>query len=282
MEHTYLRTNGIRLHVMQAGPPDGPLVILLHGFPEFWYGWRRQVEPLVQAGFRVLVPDQRGYNLSDAPAGIAAYRLGELVADVTGLIDAQGQEKVYLAGHDWGGIGAWSLALWRPRRVERLAILNGPHPVVMMRALQSNPRQILRSLYALFFQTPRLPEALLRNNDWELVEAAMVRSANAGSFTAADLEQYRRAWWRPGAFTAMLNWYRAALRYPPSFPHPRLSLPTLVLWGLRDAALGRELVQPCLDLCDRGEAVFFENASHWVQHDEAEAVSRALVAFFHS
>lgn len=282
MEHTYLPTNGIRLHTVQAGPEDGPLVILLHGFPDLWYGWRGQIEPLARAGFRVLAPDQRGYNLSDKPAEIQSYRLKALVADVTGLIDALGREKAYLAGHDWGGLVAWSAALWQPKRVERLAILNVPHPEVMRRALRTNPRQILRSTYALFFQIPRLPEAVMRNNDWALVARSMLRNARAGSFKEQDLERYRRAWWRRGAFTAMLNWYRAALWYPPRYLRPRLSIPTLMLWGANDPALGIELVQPSIELCARGKAVVFERAGHWVQRDEAAAINRALVEFFSS
>ena len=144
-EHHFIQTNGITLHTVMAGPVDGPVVILLHGFPEFWFGWRRQIPALAGAGFRVWVPDQRGYNLSDKPKGVVAYRLEALGADILGLINATGQERVYLAGHDWGAMVAWWVALNAPERLRRLAILNVPHPYVMRKHLLADPRQRARS-----------------------------------------------------------------------------------------------------------------------------------------
>ena len=129
LRHLTLATHGVRLHAVEAGPEDGPLLILLHGFPEFWYGWRRQIGPLAAAGFRVLVPDQRGYNTSDKPRSVAAYGLDELALDVVGLIDATGVEKACVVGHDWGGVVGWWLGVRYPQRIERLALLNIPHPL---------------------------------------------------------------------------------------------------------------------------------------------------------
>ena len=281
VEHAYIETNGIRLHVAQAGPADGPLVILLHGFPEFWYGWRRQIEPLARAGYRVWAPDQRGYNLSDKPQGLAAYDIAELARDVVGLIDASGRQKCFLAGHDWGAAVAWTVAQSYPERIEKLAILNVPHPAVMFRTLRSSPAQLRKSWYMFFFQIPLLPEAMLRTNDWAGAVEMLRRSSLPGSFTEQDFEQYRQAWWRKGAFTSMLNWYRAVIQHPPAMPaDPRLRLPTLVLWGKRDIALSHEMAQPSIDLCEDGQLIFFENATHWVQHDEAEAVTAYLIGFF--
>ena len=281
IEHHYIETNGIRLHVAQAGPADGPLVILLHGFPEFWYGWRRQIEPLARAGYRVWAPDQRGYNLSDKPQGLAAYDIAELARDVVGLIDASGRQKCFLAGHDWGAAVAWTVAQSYPERIEKLAILNVPHPAVMFRTLRSSPAQLRKSWYMFFFQIPLLPEAMLRTNDWAGAVEMLRRSSLPGSFTEQDFEQYRQAWWRKGAFTSMLNWYRAIIQHPPAMPaDPRLRLPTLVLWGKRDIALSHEMAQPSIDLCEDGQLIFFENATHWVQHDEAEAVTAYLIGFF--
>ena len=128
VEFLPLRTNGITLHAAAAGPAEGKLVILLHGFPEFWYGWRHQIAPLAASGLRILAPDQRGYNLSDKPAGIAAYRLDTLADDVIGLADALGREHFAVVGHDWGGVVAWRLAARNPERVTRAVILNAPHP----------------------------------------------------------------------------------------------------------------------------------------------------------
>jgi pimeloyl-ACP methyl ester carboxylesterase len=281
LEHVFLPTNGIRLHVVQSGSRYGDLVILLHGFPEFWYGWRRQIQPLANAGLRVWVPDQRGYNLSDKPRGLDAYKLDELAKDIVGLMDAAGADKCYLAGHDWGAAVAWWVAFHYPERLHKLAILNVPHPAVMMQTLSNSITQLKKSWYMFFFQIPFLPEAILRNNDWELVEKMMKTGSNPGSFNTADLEQYRHAWWRKNAITSMLNWYRAVIQKPPDLKgNLRIQVPTLILWGTNDIALGREMARPSLDLCDHGKLVFFEQSSHWVQHDESETVNKYLLDFF--
>jgi pimeloyl-ACP methyl ester carboxylesterase len=281
LEHTRILTNGVNLHVIVAGPPEGRPVILLHGFPEFWRGWIKQIEPLARAGYRVIVPDQRGYNLSDKPRAVGAYRLEELVADIVGLMDHFGYAKVALAGHDWGAAVAWSVALAYPGRVDRLAILNVPHPAVMLKFLASSPRQMLKSWYIGFFQIPGLADWLLGANNCARLTQLMLHSGRAGSFTPQDLAEYQKAWSRPGAVTAMINWYRALLRYrAPAAAEARVRVPTLVLWGKRDAALSAEMAPPSVALCDDGRLIFFESATHWVQHDEAEAVSRHLLEFF--
>ncbi len=283
LEHVILPTNGIRLHVVQSGSRYGSLVILLHGFPEFWYGWRRQIQPLAEAGFRVWAPDQRGYNLSDKPNSTAAYRFDELARDVVGLIDVAGVDKCYLAGHDWGAAVAWWVALRYPERLHKLAILNVPHPAVMMKTLFTSLSQLRRSWYMFFFQIPFLSEAILRNQDWSPVVKMLTAGSRPGSFTADDIDLYRQAWWRKNAFTSMINWYRAALQMPPDMGGSlRIQVPTLMLWGAQDLALGREMAQPSLDLCDHGKLVFFEESSHWVQLDEAQAVNQRLVEFFSS
>jgi epoxide hydrolase 4 len=276
-------TNGVGLHVVQAGPDQGPLVILLHGFPEFWRGWIKQIGPLAQAGWRVWAPDQRGYNLSDKPKGLAAYQIETLAKDVLGLIEASGREKACLVGHDWGAAVAWWVALRYPEKVARLAILNVPHPVVMIRTLRTNRAQLRKSWYIFFFQIPFLPEALTRRNDWAFAVRSLKGSSRRGTFNDDDIREYRRAWGRKNAFHSMLNWYRAAVQRPPKTPpDPRIHLPTLVLWGEKDRFLGREMVQPSLDLCDDGRVLFFEQATHWVQHEEPEKVNSLLIDFFES
>jgi epoxide hydrolase 4 len=277
----YVKTNRIILHVVQDGPPDGPPVVLLHGFPEFWYGWRSQIPALVSAGYRVWAPDQRGYNLSDKPKGVGAYDLDQLAADVIGLIDNAGQSKASIVGHDWGGMVAWWLALKYPTRLERLAILNAPHPTAFVRHIRRSPAQLRRSLYAAFFQIPWLPETLLRRNNWRSLVSALRRTSRPETFTDADLDKYREAWSQPGAITAMLNWYRAARRLPAKVKQapPRNAIPTLVIWGAKDFALGRELAQRSIDLCNDGRVVFLENASHWVQHEEPDRVNTLLQDF---
>lgn len=281
LTHATISTNGVQLHVVQAGPEDGPLVILLHGFPEFWYGWRHQIDALAAAGFRVWVPDQRGYNRSEKPTAIAAYRLNELAEDVVGLIDAAGTEKAHaVIGHDWGAAVAWWLALHRPEKLARLGILNVPHPAVMVKTLRAQPRQLLKSWYIFFFQIPHLPEFLIRQNYWEGAVQMLKGSGKPTTFQPVDFDHYRTAWSQPGAFTAMLNWYRAAVKKPTTLTRSRrVTVPTLMLWGAQDVALERTMAWESIQLCDRGQLLVFEQATHWVQHDEPAAVNAALLAF---
>lgn len=279
--HRTITTNGIRLHAVEAGSAGGPLVILLHGFPEFWYGWHRQIEPLAAAGFHVLAPDQRGYNLSDKPQKIAAYNLDLLACDVVGLIEEAGAGKARVVGHDWGGAVAWWLGIKHPERLEKLALLNVPHPLVMRRAVRQDPVQRKKSSYIFYFQLPWLPERSFRADGFARGVKSLRGSSRPGTFSDADLALYREAWSQPGAVRSMLHWYRASLRARPQPPaSPRVSVPTLLLWGARDRFLGRELAPPSIDLCDHGRLEFLEEASHWIQHEEAERVNRELVGFF--
>ncbi|XWW44730.1 alpha/beta hydrolase [Fibrella sp. USSR17] len=281
----FIDTNGVRLHVMEQGPADGPLVILLHGFPEFWYGWRAQIEVLAGAGFRVWAPDQRGYNLSSKPVGIANYTIDKLTADVIGLIDAAGREKATVIGHDWGAVVAWWLGATYPHRLHRLVCLNVPHYAVMLRFLRLSPRQLLHSWYAGFFQIPWLPEWLTKRGNWWLMTRALQRTSRPGTFTDADLTAYREAWAQTGptgdtAFKTMVNWYRAfARRRPPLPASDQIPVPTLLIWGAKDAFLIRDMAQPSIDLCPQGKLVFVEEATHWVQHEEADLVNRLLIGF---
>lgn len=280
LEHTIIATNGIRLHVVEAGPPDGAPVILLHGFPEFWYGWRHQIPALVEGGFRVFAPDQRGYNLSDKPDAISAYNLDELARDVIGLIDSTGHPKVHLIGHDWGAAVAWWTAMHYPDRLNKLAILNVPHMSVMFKALRTNPAQMLRSWYIAFFQIPRLPEFMILSGDAMAGISALLRTSNPGSFTDHDIPHYIHAWKQPGAMTAMLNWYRAIVRYPPPpAADSRIHVPTRIIWGKNDVALTAQMAAQSLEYCNDGQLTMLENATHWVQHDQPERVNHLLLEF---
>jgi pimeloyl-ACP methyl ester carboxylesterase len=283
MDRRYIETNGIRLNVVQDGPEHGPLVILLHGFPEFSYGWRHQIPYLASAGYLVWAPDQRGYNLSDKPAGIAAYCLDELADDVIGLMDAAGREQVFLVGHDWGAAVAWWVAARYPDRLEKLVILNVPHGSVMQKNLRSNFSQMRKSWYMFFYQLPWLPEALAKRRNWKMVVEALTKTSRTGTFTASDLELYRQAWSQPNAFRSMVNWYRAMMRKPPKArASRRIRVPTLLIWGAQDKFLGQEMAQPSIDRCDDGRLVFIEEATHWVQHEEAERVNQLMDAFLRS
>jgi pimeloyl-ACP methyl ester carboxylesterase len=280
-ESTYIETNGIKLHVVMAGPKDGQPVFLLHGFPEFWRGWSHQIEPLAEAGYRVIVPDQRGYNLSDKPKGVKAYTLDKLANDILGLMDALGYEKANLIGHDWGAVVAWAFAIWYPERLHKLGILNVPHPTVMMNFLRrGDPEQLRRSWYVFAFQIPWLPEYFLRVNDWRNAVRVLRGSGKIHTFTNEDIAEYKKAWSQPGAMIAMINWYRAIGRHRPKMPQgSRVKAPTLMMWGMQDVALSHRMARPSMDYCEDGKLVYFEDATHWVQHDEAEAVNQLLIEF---
>jgi epoxide hydrolase 4 len=280
LEHSYINTNGIRLHLVQAGPKSGPPVVLLHGFPENWRCWIRQLPGLVQAGCRVIVPDQRGYNLSNKPKGVEAYCSEALVEDISGLIKTLDYQKVNLVGHDVGALVAWMLAIKHPEQLHRLGIINVAHPAVMRRFLQRDFEQMRRSLYALFFQLPWLPETIMRLGNWRIAASGLRRSGKHNAFTDEDIEKYREAWSQPGAMTAMLNWYRAVARYPPEISNGmRVTVRTLILWGAKDVALSRRMARPSLDYCEDGNLIFFPDASHWVQREEAEEVTKHLLEF---
>ncbi len=280
MDHQFIETNGIRLRVVQAGPAEGPLVILLHGFPEFWYSWRRQIPYLASAGYRVWAPDQRGYNLSDKPDGITEYTIDLLAADVIGLMDAANQKQAFLVGHDWGAAVAWWVAAKYPDRLAKMVVLNVPHGAVMKKHLRRNLAQLRRSWYMFFFQVPWLPETLARLQNWNIPAQALKDSSRPGTFTNSDLDQYRQAWSQPKAYRSMLNWYRAIIQKPPTPPaNPRITVPTLLIWGAQDRFLGLEMAQPSIDLCYDGRLVFIEEATHWVQHEEAERVNELIDTF---
>ncbi len=280
VENLSFENGDVGLHAVAAGPPGGPAVILLHGFPEFWYGWHRQIEPLAAAGFRVIVPDQRGYNLSSKPSGVADYSLTALVSDVIAIADQLGQEKILLAGHDWGAAVAWGAALLHPRRVAKLAILNVPHPAVMRRYLTNNRRQLRRSWYIFFFQLPYFPEAFLSASNFRKGIASLAGSSRPGTFSPDDLAQYRAAWSQPGALTGMINWYRALFRTRARFPDKTVRVPTRILWGERDDFLLAEMAHESLRYCTNAELFTFANATHWLQHEEPARVSELLIDFF--
>ncbi len=280
IEHQLIETNGVTLHVATAGPPDGKLVLLLHGFPEYWYGWRHQIPVLAAAGFRVVVPDQRGFNESERPEGVTQYATAELAADAAGLIRAFGRESAFVVGHDFGATVAWWLSLTEPSMVERLVILNVPHPRVFQKALRGSLRQMRKSWYILLFQIPRLPEALLSRNDMASLASSLRSSAKPTSFTDDDIERYIGVWRPAGALTAMLNWYRAALRHQPPAPKSwRIGMPALIIWGAEDIALDLSLAQQSLDMCDDGRLVVIDDATHWVQHDAIDRVNAELLSF---
>ena len=278
--HDFIHIGDVTLHVVFTGPADGPPVVLLHGFPEFWYGWRHQIPALANAGYRVIVPDQRGYNLSDKPKRVRDYRHDRLVRDIIQLIDVLNVPTVSLIGHDWGGAVAWGVAARHADRIERLIVLNCPHPAVMYRHLRRKPRQMLRSWYIGWFQVPWLPEITMRLWNWRLLTRVLLKMSSRGSFTEDDLSVYREAWSQPGAITAMVDWYRALVRARGASPIPdQIISPTLLIWGERDNALGKELTPDSIALCDNGKLEYLPQAGHFVQHDAPGEVNRLILDF---
>jgi pimeloyl-ACP methyl ester carboxylesterase len=270
---------GLSLHLVEAGDAGNPLVILLHGFPEFWWAWRHQITPLAEAGYHVIAPDLRGYNTSDAPQEVAAYTLDILAADVVALADAYGAQRFHLVGHDWGAVIGWWVAATYPQRLERVVLLDGPHPDVWARQALKHPTQALRSTYVAFFQLPCLPEAALGSFDFAGLKTMIQHSARPGAFEPGALDRYAAAWAHPGSLSAMLNYYRA-MRMRPSRDAPaRITPPTLILWAGNDLFLERHVAEACLALCDHGQLAFVEGASHWLHLERPDQVNPPILAW---
>jgi pimeloyl-ACP methyl ester carboxylesterase len=272
-------TNGISLHVAQAGRIGDPLLLLLHGFPEYWETWRDYMTTFAAAGFHVVVPDQRGYNLSDKPSGSEAYDLDRLGADVVGLADHFERRRFTVVGHDWGGAVGWWIATFQPERLESLVVMNAPHPSVWREAMRSNPAQRRRSRYVALLRLPWLPELLLRRNHFAALVRGLEERADDG-LTQAELDRYRAAWAAPGALTAMINWYRAFMRRDERLSSGlRIKLPVLLIWGEQDPYGVRELAEDSLRLCENGRCIYLPGASHWVHHDARQRCCEAVLDF---
>lgn len=274
-----LPAQGLNLEVAETGPAEGPLVILLHGFPDLWQGWHFQIEPLTTAGFRLLLPNLRGYGESDKPRGIAAYDLDRLAEDIVALADSQGRDKFHLVGHDWGGIVAWWVAARFPDRVERLAVLAAPHPGIFKTYLLRHPMQILRSWYIGSFQIPWLPETILRAKNYALLKKAVESTSLPGTFDESDWRYLIAGWSQPGALTGMLNYYRAITRRREASLRLPIPMPTLILFGRHDPAEEPGLAQASKAMCDEARVVELEEARHWIQREEAERVNEELLLF---
>jgi pimeloyl-ACP methyl ester carboxylesterase len=275
-----IRTNGVDLHVVEAGPLDGPVVVLLHGFPEFWYAWKHYLNSLAAAGHRIIVPDQRGYNLSAHPPGVAPYNIEKLAADVVGLIDAAGRQRAVLVGHDWGGYVAWWTAARYPSRIERLVTINCPHPRTLFLRVLMDPRQMVKSWYMLVLQIPWLPEWILSYRAFAVMRWFLRWSGDDGPMSADDQASYVEAWSRPQALTTMINWYRAAFRTRPiTLGDARITAPVLLIWGEGDRFLGRSLAEASMGYCDAGHLTYVSGATHWVHHEKPKVLDQLILRF---
>jgi len=272
VEHFEMKGDGVLLHCAAMGPPEGPLVLLLHGFPECWIAWRYQLPALAAAGFRAVAPDLRGYGKSDKPGGVAAYRIESLVRDVDRLIAGLGRERADLVGHDWGGHVAWHVAMWNPERVRKLAVLNVPHPERMLRGLRTL-RQLRKSWYLFFFQLPILPERFVSPR--RLRDGLRHAPARKGAYDEADLDAIVEA---VGDRSGPIHYYRAAARYRSPRWRPVMA-ETLVIWGQRDNALGEELAEPDRRWVPRYRLERIAEATHWVMADAPDRVNALLLSF---
>ncbi|HKJ25508.1 MAG TPA: alpha/beta fold hydrolase [Myxococcota bacterium] len=270
---------GVRLHVVEAGPPDGPLVLLLHGFPEMWWTWHAHVASLAHAGFRVLAPDLRGFDASDKPGPVEAYRSEALRADVVALIESAGERDALVAAHDFGAIVAWDLALHEPERLRRMVVFNVGHPLAWIPPEERGEEQV--NWFRVFFQIPVLPELVGPFGDWWLMAKNLRDSSRPGTFDEPVMSYYKQAWARPGAFGAMIDWYRAAYRYRDEIdPDAKVDVPTRIVFGMKDVFNDPGSGPRSLAHCTRCEFVPFEGAGHWLLNEEPEATARLILEHF--
>jgi len=278
IEEHYHKVNGISLHTVEAGDIKGDYMIFLHGFPEFWYGWKSQIAFFAQKGYRVIVPDQRGYNLSSKPAGVKCYCLQNLVGDIATLVRQLTDKKVVLVGHDWGGGVAWQLARHHPQLIGHLIIINMPHLEVFNRTLKRNVAQMFRSSYAGFFQIPILPEWISRAFDFTLLQRSMLKTSKEGTFSKEDMAAYKKAWQQPHALAAMINWYRA-YKYNTLPTSGTIQVPVLLIWGKKDQFLLPQMAQDSIAKCINGKLVMVADATHWIHHEQPELVNTLIYEF---
>ncbi len=281
LEHRFAAVNGIHLHyVIQGNGPE--LVVLLHGWPEFWYSWRYQL-PVLAEKYTVVAPDLRGFNLSDKPEGHEQYQTKHVIKDIYELVRHLGFEQCYVVGHDWGGAVAWHFATAYPEMTKKLAILNCPHPKLMLSNLVTNPKQLRRSWYMMGFQIPVLPELILGQILEKFYEANMRGwMFNPQNMTDQDLKLYVQAYREKDALTTSINYYRAGLRcgIDPDLKKKKVKVPVRVIWGKNDKALGVELNDKIHEVVDaRHEVVYIDNCSHWTQIDHPERVNELLLEF---
>jgi pimeloyl-ACP methyl ester carboxylesterase len=291
MQSQFAEVNGVRLHYMTAG--QGRLIMFLHGFPEFWYAWKKQLAHFSH-DYQAVAPDMRGYNLSSKPADVAQYELKLLVEDVCALAEHLGHKRFVLAGHDWGGVVAWAFAAARPKCLDKLVIINAPHPAVFDRELRQNPAQQQASQYMLVFRTPAAEQMLSAGNFSALDHTLLQPGIQQGYFGPEDREAYLQAWSQQGALTGGLNYYRAAHAGPPAEPEQRseelaaqvkglkIEVPTLVIWGEKDPYLltgnlnGLEQYVPELTVRR------VPDGSHWVIHEQPELINSYIREFMES
>ncbi|MDT7814048.1 MAG: epoxide hydrolase 4 [Acidobacteriaceae bacterium] len=287
-KHAFAEVNGVRLHYVTTG--KGKLIMFVHGFPEFWYEWKNQLAEFGR-NYQAVAPDMRGYNLSSKPAEVDQYQVKYLVEDLRALAEKLGHKKFILVAHDWGGAVAWAFAIAHPDYLEKLVIINAPHPGVFQRELRENPAQQKASQYMLMFRSAQAEQILSANNYAALVQAVLGPGLKSGVFTEADQQAYIEAWSQPGALTGGLNYYRAARVGPPTGDDKQgtnfaaglssleVKVPTLVIWGEKDTALltgnleGLDKFVPNLTIKK------IPDGTHWVIHEQPALVNQYIREF---
>ncbi|GER88030.1 epoxide hydrolase [Dictyobacter vulcani] len=278
-QHKDMMTNAIRMHYVSEG--TGPLIVLLHGFPEYWYSWRFQIPFLANLGYTVVAPDLRGYNDSDKPH--RGYDIPTLLRDIVGLIKGLGYEKAIIVGHDWGGVLAWNFAIDYPEMTERLIVLNAPHPGAFQRELRTI-KQLRKSWYVFAFQIPWLPEFILgRHNAAAIGRLIEQSAARKEAFPPEVLAHYQEAMSKPHALTASINYYRTIFNRPASFLKDQtnkvITCPTLLIWGEQDIALDSALTEGLDQWITNLQIKRIPDSGHWVQQEKPELVNQFLSTF---
>jgi pimeloyl-ACP methyl ester carboxylesterase len=280
-EHFYT-VNNTTLHVVECGDKTAPAILFLHGFPSFWYSWQQQMEYFVAKGYRVIVPDQRGYNTSSKPQNVRSYRLHLLVEDMVQLLALANVQKAFLVGHDWGGIVAWALIKKHPQLFYKAVIINAPYLPAYAR---SSLDQLFRSWYVFFFQVPYLPEWAAKRNDYALLANALVKTSLPHTFPPASIDLYKQGWQQKGSIRAMINWYRALAYFSADAKQifgerTPIQVPVMVLWGTKDAFLRKEAGICPAKHCAHFSMKEYTDATHWLPIETSREVNEDMRRFF--
>ncbi|CAF1022012.1 unnamed protein product [Rotaria sordida] len=275
-----LKSSNVTLHYVSKGSSDHPLMLFVHGFPECWYTWRYQIK-YFSKNYRVVAIDQRGYGLSSKPSNIGDYKVETLVRDIADIIEQLGYKSCVLVGHDWGALVSWACAMLYPNLIDKLIIMNVPHPAAYRNNLSL--KQIRRSWYMFFYQVPFIPELLLASDDFAILKKAFYTKPmsliNKHNMTADDLEVFTYTFSQKGTPKSAINYYRAIFRHQRDDLQVQVTVPVLIIWGCQDGALGEELADASQNYCSDVRLKKIRNASHWVQQDVPDEVNQYMEAF---
>ena len=295
LQHEFVNVNGIRMHYVTMGDggsgSDFSLIVFLHGFPEFWYSWRHQI-PYFAKHFKVVAPDLRGYGETEKPPEISEYRIDKLVRDVIELIHSLGKEKAIIVGHDWGAIIGWSIAMIAPSVVEKLIIMNAPHPALYQKNAFKNLIQMQKSWYVFFFLLQKVPEKVLNGNNFALLKLMFESSIKRkDKFTQSNIENYISSWRKEGGagITGGINYYRANLNAEfwenlgESIPFPKIRTPTLLIWGEDDIFFEKELTENTKEFIEAPFSLkLISDCGHWVQQEAPDEVNQIIHEFLNN